>query len=172
MFVPQPSVGKFLLKVRWHAQIIQLAPDESCGTVAGPPLYMAETAVSTDSNPITSDSKCLLRKQNSSPNTVHTSCHGSNPPPPDPPVNDGESVIQDHHNNSELFHEDDAESSSSDSEGEGSSESSDESSEGEGEVSDEQELRNAGVEIDLNTLGPLDMGVAPLELLSEVCRCV
>ena len=135
--------------------------------VAGSSLRMAET---TDSNPITTQSSKVLlnipRKQDSS---VHTSCHSNIAPTFN---SDGEPVVSHHHHqNGELTHVIDAESSSSDSEGEGSSEeeSSEEEEEEEGEVSEEQELHNAGVEIDLNALGPSEVGVVPLVLLTEVC---
>lgn len=64
----------------------------------------------------------------------------------------------------------DVSSSASSSEEEGEEEgSSDSSQEEEGELSDEMQLKNAGVEIDLEVLGtPSEGGVAPLHLLSEV----
>lgn len=63
----------------------------------------------------------------------------------------------------------DGNSSSSVSEEEGEEEESSSDSSQEGELSDQMQLKNAGVEIDLEDLGiPTEGGVAPLHLLSEV----
>ena len=72
-----------------------------------------------------------------------------------------------HSNNILGNHGDEGSSSSSSSdEGEGSTESS---SEEEGELSEEVQLKRAGVDIDLQSLGAAtEGGVAPLPLMSEV----
>jgi hypothetical protein len=148
---------------------------------------MAETGqqqACADSNLIT-ESKVLLaipRKQSGS--AVANSCHG-NGQPAIHPLN-GHLVSEEHTNDVDedsipvmggnhgdgghVVNGDSSSSSSSDDEDddEGEEESSESSSE-EGELSEEAQLKEAGVDIDLQALGtPSEGGVAPLHLLSEV----
>lgn len=134
----------------------------------------SQHGVSVDSNPITESRVALgvLSKQSNSTN------HHSNGQPPI--INHPEPMIAGHqgllvmggdHGDGHLIVVDGGSSSSPSPSEEESSEGESEysSQEEDGELTEEMQLKNAGVEIDLEALGaPSEGGVAPLQLLSEV----
>lgn len=134
-----------------------------------------------DSNPIT-ESKLLLGIPRKQSHSSIDHCHGNDQPPIVRHLMNGQATVtdvgDDHGNNVPITgggddHTIDADDSSSssasdDEEGEGSSESSDEEEE---QLTEEEQLKNAGVDIDLHALGaPSEGCVAPLHLLSEVSK--
>lgn len=150
-------------------------------------VYMAEpNAGATTGNPITTNNKVLFgvtRKQMANNGGTVTAYHHGNGHSnwnsgiaehhgngQTATGGNGETVIGGHHDNGQLVADESSSSSSSSSEGSGSEQESSSAAEEEAELSDETELKRAGVELDLDTLGSPggSGGVAPLQLLSEV----